>query len=157
MVRRTTLLSLLIALAIAACGADDDEAVRDVPGDADPAHAHVIDEWAMALTRGDIDAAAAFFAIPSVAENGPLLYEIEDLGDAALFNASLPCGAELVEATAEGEFTIATFRLTERPGPGSCGDGAGATARTAFAIEDGKITEWRRAPIAGEEEPGTEI
>ena len=104
----------------------------------------MIDEWAKALASGDVDAAAAFFAIPSVAENGPILVEISDVGDARLFNASLPCGAELIEAITEGDSTVATFRLTERPGPGTCGEGTGGTAQTAFGIEDGKITQWRR-------------
>ena len=93
--------------------------------------------------QGDVDGAAEFFAIPSLAQNGPTL-RIESLDDARLFNSSLPCGASLVEATTDGEFTIATFRLTERPGPGVCNAAAEAEAQTAFKIEDGKITEWRR-------------
>ena len=40
--------------------------------------------------------------------------------------------------------SVATFRLTERPGPGVCGQGTGETAQTAFVIEDGEIVEWRR-------------
>ena len=39
---------------------------------------------------------------------------------------------------------IATFELTERPGPGECGTGVGVLVRTAFRIEDGLIVEWRR-------------
>ena len=39
---------------------------------------------------------------------------------------------------------IATFVLTERPGVGQCGDGVGETAKTAFVIHNGLITEWRR-------------
>ncbi len=62
------------------------------------------------------------------------------------FNEALPCGAELVEAAEEDRFVVATFELTERPGEGECGAGVGAEANTAFVIEDGKITEWRRAP-----------
>ena len=31
-------------------------------------------------------------------------------------------------------FTIATFKLTERPGPGECGNGVGETAKTAFVV-----------------------
>jgi hypothetical protein len=82
-----------------------------------------------------------------VAENGPILVEIEDLEDARAFNASLPCGAELTSAEPDGEFVLATFRLTERPGPGRCGSGAGNTAQTAFVIEDGRIVEWRRVGL----------
>ena len=64
----------------------------------------MIDEWAQPLSEGDVDGAAAYFAIPSVAQNGPALLRIRDLADAKLFNASLPCGASLVEATPEGGF-----------------------------------------------------
>ena len=104
----------------------------------------MIDEWAQRLTEGDVDGAAEYFAIPSIAVNG-VAFEIESRADARLFNESLPCGAELVETSAEGELTLATFRLSERPGPGTCGDGVGGTALTRFRIEDGLITEWRRA------------
>lgn len=156
-VRRITLIAtLLLTLGLSACGGGDDDAT-EIPGGADPAEAQVIDEWAKALASGDIEAAAAFFAIPSVAENGPVLVEIEDEGDARLFNESLPCGAELIEAVAEGDSTVATFRLTERPGPGTCGEGTGGTAQTAFEIVDGKITQWRRVGIETPEAPGTAI
>lgn len=146
-------LGLIAATTLAACGGDDPE----IPGGADPAEAQVIDEWAMTLREGDVDAAARFFAIPSVAENGPVPIRIRDLNDARLFNASLPCGAELTNATPEGDFIVATFRLTERPGPGSCGPGAGATAQTAFVIEEGKITEWRRVAAGGERAPSRSV
>ena len=122
----------------------------EIAGDADPADAELIERWASTLRRGDIDGAARFFAIPSVAENGPALIRIHDRDDARLFNASLPCGARLIAASAEGHFVVATFRLTERPGPGSCGTGTGHTASTAFVIEDGKFVEWRRVEIGGE-------
>ncbi len=47
---------------------------------------------------------------------------------------------------------IATFRLTERPGPGTCGSRRRATARqTAFEIDpDGKIRQWRRVVTEGD-------
>ena len=132
---------LAATLALAACGGDD--ATSTVTGDADPAAIEVIEDWANTLREGDIDGAAAFFAIPSIAQNG-LILRIDDVADARRFNASLPCGAILEEAVAEGDLTIATFELTERPGPGTCGSGTGAEATTAFRIEDGKIAEWRR-------------
>ena len=89
-------------------------------------------------------AAAGYFAIPSVAENGPILVHIHSLDDARGFNESLPCGARLIRAETAGAFTTATFRLTERPGPGVCGPGTGRVARTSFVIRDGKIVQWRR-------------
>ena len=109
----------------------------------------MIEGWAQALKRGDADAAAAYFAIPSVAENGPLLVRIRNTGQAKAFNESLPCGAVVTRAESVGRFTTATFRLTERPGPGSCGPGTGGTAQTSFVIRDGKIVEWRRVGAGG--------
>lgn len=161
----STTVVLLSLIAVTGCGGGDDRpsaspatgqsaptepAPPDVTGDANPADVRVIDAWSDALREGDVDAAAAYFAIPSVAENGPLL-RIRSEDDARLFNASLPCGAILVRAESEGDFTTATFELTERPGPGACGPGTGGRAETAFVIENGKITEWRRVAIGGAE------
>jgi hypothetical protein len=158
LVARSLLGCLLCVLVLGACGggdgSDDEE---EVPGGADPAEAKVIDEWATTLSEGDVDGAARYFAIPSVAENGPTLIRIRDLDDARLFNATLPCGAELVRAEPEGDFVVATFRLTERPGAGTCGPGTGGEARTAFVIEDGRITEWRRVGVDREQAPSRSI
>jgi hypothetical protein len=145
----------LVAIALAGCG-DDVPTItiqEGVPGGADPKQVEVIDEWAVALAHGDVDAAASLFAIPSVAVNGPGETRIGDRRDAVRFNASLPCGAELIEAQGHAGFILATFRLTERPGPGECGEGAGEEAGTAFRIEDGEIAEWRRIPVPGESLP----
>ncbi len=159
----------LAAIALSACGEKSEPdiadltttttgatgATRTIPGNAAAGSARVIDEWSRTLRRGDIDGAAGYFAIPSVAENGPQLVRIANRGDARLFNASLPCGARLIRATEEGDFTVATFKLTERPGPGTCGDGAGHVAQTAFVIRDGKIKEWRRVGIGGPQAPSS--
>lgn len=157
-----------LALGLAACGGDDEpsapggpEATAEldgaeqsaVAGDADPEAVEVIEGWSEALAAGDLDAAAAFFALPSVAENGPTSIQIRELADARLFNGTLPCGAVLVRAETEGDFTTATFRLTERPGPGVCGPGVDGMAQTAFVIEDGKIAEWRRVAAGGDRAP----
>ncbi|MDX6582200.1 MAG: hypothetical protein QOI10_1384 [Solirubrobacterales bacterium] len=135
-------------------GNDGETATTAIPGGADPADVAVIDEWAHTLSRGDIHGAAEFFAIPSLAQNG-LTLRIDSFAKAKLFNSSLPCGALLVEATTDGEFTVATFRLTERSGRGVCDAAAEAEARTAFKIEDGKIVVWRRVPdeSGGEAQP----
>ena len=148
--------ALALAL-LAGCGGEESpdtagtaaetEPAGDVPGDADPEVEQVIAGWAEALRRGDVEAAASYFAVPSVAENGPLLLRIRSEADAVSFNESLPCGGDLIRAEGEGEFTTATFRLTERPGPGSCGAGTGETAKAAFVIRDGEIVEWRRVGV----------
>jgi hypothetical protein len=165
--RARPLLSLLlcfglIAAPIAGCGGGGDGtssnggtvstpsqgAAPRIAGDADPGDVRVIDAWVTTLRHGDVDAAARYFAIPSVAENGVPVH-IRSLDDARLFNESLPCGARLIRAETAGDFTTATFRLTERPGPGLCGSGTGQTAQTSFVIRDGKIAQWRRVGPAG--------
>jgi hypothetical protein len=156
-----------LALAVlAGCGDDSEESADtagtaaetepagDVPGDADPEAEQVIAAWAEALRRGDVETAASYFAIPSVAENGPLLLRIRSEADAVSFNESLPCGGDLIRAEGEGDFTTATFRLTERPGPGTCGQGTGETAKAAFVIRDGEIVEWRRVGVEQPPAPG---
>jgi hypothetical protein len=144
--------ALGIAIALVGCGdggGDDSSREPKIAGNADPGDVRVIDDWVTALRRGDVGAAARYFAIPSIAENGPLLLHIESLHDARSFNESLPCGARLVRAETQGQFTTATFRLTERPGSGICGPGAGETAKTSFVIRNGRIVEWRRVGTGG--------
>ncbi len=101
------------------------------------------------MREGDIEGAAEYFELPSVAQNGTPPLPLETRDEVIAFNEALPCGAELVEAVDHAGFVIATFELTERPGEGECGPGAGEEAKTAFQIEDGKITEWRRVPDEG--------
>lgn len=141
-------LALTSALVTAGCSSGGDEtSAPEVPGGADPAKVEVIDRWAMTLRRGDVEGAAELFAIPSLAVNPPIQVTIQDLMDAKLFNRALPCGAKLIRAVERNGAIAATFRLTERPGPGTCGDGTGNTAQTSFVIEDGKIVEWRRVDL----------
>jgi hypothetical protein len=142
------LVLLLAAFALTSCGDDGESSTTDVRGDADAGDVEVIDAWSTALREGEVEEAADYFALPSVAQNGPTV-ALQTREDVELFNRSLPCGAKLIRATSEGDSTIATFRLTERPGPGTCGDGTGALARTEFLIEDELILEWRRVPIGG--------
>ena len=137
---------LVGVVALAGCGGSSDSAPRTPPaGDAHES-ARVIRAWADTLRHGDVNRAAGFFALPSVVANGTPPVVLHTLADARLFNRSLPCGARLLRTTSAGRFTTATFRLTERPGPGACGQGTGQTARTTFVIRAGKIREWRRVP-----------
>jgi hypothetical protein len=132
---------------LAGCGGDDSSTpATESEAEADRADVEVIEDWSSTLSEGDVEGAADYFAIPSIAQNG-LLIEIESREDAIEFNESLPCGAEVISARSQGEFTTATFRLSERPG-GGCGPGAGGTASTSFVIEDGEIVEWRRVDDA---------
>jgi hypothetical protein len=118
------------------------------PATADPTAVGVIRAWSTALRRGDLNAAASYFALPSEFINGPAeSIAIHTEAQARLANASLPCGAVLVSAAQRGRFVSAVFRLTNRVGAdGACGTGIGQLARTNFVIADGHIVEWIRAP-----------
>lgn len=134
----------LATLLPVACGGSGAEPSTDA-GDGDRA---VIESWARALSDGDVEGAAGYFAIPSTAVNGGLRIEIRSREDAVTFNESLLCGAEVVAARTDGGVTTATFELSDRPG-GDCGSGAGGEAATAFRIKDGEIVEWQRVAVPG--------
>jgi hypothetical protein len=111
----------------------------------DPADVRVVRAWADTLRAGRVRAAARYFALPSLVSNGTPPIKLETRAEAEFFNRTLPCGAELIDTEpAPHGFFIATFRLTERPGPGECGSGTGETARTAFRVRDDRITDWLR-------------
>jgi hypothetical protein len=137
---RIALALVLAAVAgLSACGGGDDgNAGRDRSPDA------VIRDWADTLRAGDVRGAAEFFALPSVVSNGTPPVTLRTRSEARDFNEALPCGARVLRTSSSAGFTTATFRLTERPGPGTCGTGTGLTARTTFVVRDGKIQEWRR-------------
>ena len=138
--------SIVACALLVGCGGDSSTATESEV-EADQADVEVIEDWSTTLSEGDVEGAADFFAIPSTAQNGTLLVKIESREDAIEFNESLPCGAEVISARSQGDFTTATFRLSERPG-GGCGPGVGGTASTSFVIEEGKIVEWRRVDDA---------
>jgi hypothetical protein len=154
--RFATIPFIAAAIALSACGGDSGLppiSQSDTAGLEGPTEdVEVIQSWAEALTQSDIDAAAEYFAIPSVAQNG-LSYDIQTAEDAQYFNDSLPCGATLEETNAEGKFITATFKLTDRPGQGPC-PGSGNYAQTSFVIEDGAIVEWRRVALPGGQNSG---
>jgi len=158
---RTTVLlaSAAGALALGACGGGDDpkpaaeakQRAEPTPSpepaekQLDQADVRIVRAWADTLRRGDVRAAAGYFAVPSTVANGTVPLELKTRAQARFFNRALPCGAKLIRTEpASGGFFIATFRLTERPGKGECGSGTGATARTAFRVRGDKITEWLR-------------
>ena len=113
-------------------------------GNADSDAVQVIKDWSDELRSGDIQGASDRFAIPAFVQNGTPLLELRNRQQVETFNQSLPCGARLTAASRSGRYTIATFVLTERPGPGQCGSGVGEAAKTAFVIQAGHIREWRR-------------
>lgn len=151
--------ALAASLALAACGGGDGESTTTARIDLPSGHraVRVIDRWVRTLRKGDVRAAAGYFALPSIVQNGTPPLELKTRADAIEFNRSLPCGAVLIGTRPRGRFIAASFRLTERPGPGTCGSGVGGVARTAFLIRDGKIVQWRRLPDTGREPPSGPI
>ena len=109
-----------------------------------------------ALRAGHVDDASGFFSVPTVVQNGTPPLQLTDRRQIESFNNSLPCGARLTAAIESGKYTIATFKLTERPGIGHCGNGVGEQAKTAFVIQNGLITQWRRVVDAGEGAPANQ-
>lgn len=114
--------------------------------DGDPPAVRVIRRWSDALRRSDIAGASALWAVPSKIQNATPVLTLSSAGDVRSFNSSLTCGSRLVAARgAEGGFTIATLKLTRRPGA-DCGSGTGHHARTAILVRAGRIVEWYRLP-----------
>ena len=151
--RRAAIFLVLSAFA-AGCGGGSGEDARPAQRPAPPAPAPasaeaVVRGWAADLRRGDVDAAAARFAVPALVSNGSPVERLETRLQVRSFNDSLPCGARVVRTRRHAGFVIATFVLTERRG-GDCGGGAGGTATTAFEVRDGRIVRWIRVPERGE-------
>ena len=120
-----------------------------------PQDTRIIRSWADTLRAGRVSAAADHFTVPALVENGSPLMELRTRASVTAFNGALPCGARLIDTRGVGRYTIATFRLTERP-DGNCGPGTGAKAATAFRFRDGKIEEWRRVPLPDRPAPRPE-
>jgi hypothetical protein len=137
----------LSVVAFSGCGSSHQQST--VPGGANADAVRVIKGWADQLRAGNVQVASELFALPTIVQNGTGPLRLTDRGQVEAFNQSLPCGAKLTEAVSSGKYTIATFVLTERPGPGQCGRGVGATAKTAFVIHNNLITEWRRVVDQG--------
>ena len=158
----------LFALAIGGCGGlsdserfqlrtpgTDDPIVREIDGSAKlrrgkptPAEVAVIRGWADALRAGHVAEAADFFAIPAHVLDGTNgERRLSDRAAVLAFNRGLPCGAKLLRyRRGLPSFVVATFKLTERPGPGRCGSGVGHRVDTAFLVERHRIIQWLRAP-----------
>ena len=166
--RSSAWIAALLALGLVACGSSDDDrfslrtpgtdrpaargaasepAPKEQVGAPSKSEDRIIRGWADALRAGHVAEAARFFAVPAVVANGGPLLRLLTRAAVEEFNRGLPCGARLLE-TERGpdSVVIATFRLTERPGRGSCETGTGALARTAFLIRDGRIAQWVRVP-----------
>jgi hypothetical protein len=166
--RRLAWIAPLLALGLAGCGSAGDEerfslttpgtddlVVREIDGSETPRRGKptrdevtVIRGWADALRAGRVNQAARFFAVPTIVLDGANPQRtLPNMTAVRNFNRGLPCGATLVKTIrGKGSFVLATFRLTERPGPGRCGGGVGRLADTAFLIERRHSVQWLRQP-----------
>jgi hypothetical protein len=171
-----TLVALLLAVGVCACGSDSDDRFdlrtpgtesRDPPdtGSGDPpagkptkTEVEVIRGWSDALRAGRVNKAARFFAVPARVFDGTNpLRDLPDRGAVREFNRGLPCGARLVGTQRGADASvIATFRLTKRPGS-DCGPGTGEQAWTAFVIRDHLIVQWLRVPEPSSADGGPQL
>ena len=134
---------VLVALSLLA-GCDEDDEQRPPPprpetGLRSP-EGLMIRDWLMAVKRADYGLAATFFAPGAIIDQGRP-FRLETRAAARLFNAGLPCHADLIELEDEGAKVLATFRLT--PGPGGPCEGR---VKVRYTIVDGRFTEWRQLP-----------
>jgi hypothetical protein len=101
----------------------------------------VIRGWLLALGRDDYSEAAGYFADGALIDQGEP-YRLRSPAAARIFNASLPCRADLAGVEDEaGPRSLASFRLREGPG-GPCS----GIVKVRFTIRKGKFTEWRQLP-----------
>ena len=99
------------------------------------------------VRRTPADGHTLFLADSGTLAVNPLPAFLETPSEVKQFNRSLPCGTKLVKIRRgkERKFVIGVFRLTERPGRGSCGEGEGELVAVAFRIYRNHITSWIRA------------
>ena len=150
--RPPPLLGLAACVLVAGCGGGGSAKPARAPAGLAPraGEVRVIRRWADTLRAGDTAGAARFFGVPLIVENGTPPQLLRSRAAVRAFNESLPCGARLLSTRRRDRYTIATFRLTNRPG-GACGAGVGGTAATAFRLRGGRIVEWLRVPVGGGE------
>jgi hypothetical protein len=101
----------------------------------------VIRGWLLALQRDDYAGAAHFFADGALIDQGRP-FRLRGQAAARIFNASLPCRADLAGVKDEpGPRSLASFRLRKGPG-GPCS----GIVKVRFTIIRGKFTVWRQLP-----------
>jgi hypothetical protein len=135
----------LAALALfAGCAGDDDDSEDPLPPPLQRGAEYekrVIRGWLLALQRDDYVEAANYFAVGAIIDQGDP-FRLRSPAAARIFNASLPCRADLAEVEDEpGPRSLASFRLREGPG-GPCS----GIVKVRFTIREGKFTEWRQLP-----------
>ena len=105
--------------------------------------AKVVRSWAAAIRNADWGRAADLFAVGAHVQNGGPVERLRTRNHVLVWNASLPCGANVERIGGAKGWAIVRFRLTERR-EGSCGAGIGNVARAAIRVAGGRITGWYR-------------
>jgi hypothetical protein len=134
----------LLLLAVSACDEDEESQPDPLPPPVQRGAEYekrVIRGWLLALSRDDYVGAAGYFAVGAIIDQGDP-FRLPSPAAARIFNASLPCRADLAGVEDEpGPKSLASFRLREGPG-GPCS----GIVKVRFTIREGKFTEWRQLP-----------
>ena len=135
----------IVALVLLAAGCEKDEPeVAPLPPPVQQGAEYekrVIRGWLLALGRDDYVGAGDYFAVGAIIDQGDP-FRLPSRAAARIFNASLPCRADLAGVDDEpGPKSLASFRLREGPG-GPCS----GIVKVRFTIREGKFTEWRQLP-----------
>jgi hypothetical protein len=150
--RKGSPIGLVALLLVALAGCEDDPDPEPLPPPTQRGAAYeerVIRGWLLALQRDDYDGAAYYFAPRALIDQGDP-YRLRGRSAARIFNASLPCRAELAGVEDEpGPRMLASFSLRRGPG-GPCS----GIVKVRFTISKGKFTEWRQLPQQPEEPEG---
>lgn len=103
----------------------------------------VVREWTDAVSRGENDRAADFFAAYATVIQGRQTLTLATHDEAVAWNAGLPCAATIVSIVEQdGERVRATFLLEDRAST-PC-DGPGAEVGVEFVVRDGRIAVLRQ-------------
>jgi hypothetical protein len=138
--RRAALTLVALAL-LAGCNDSDDPRPTPRPQVQDGLRSPeglMIRDWLMAVAHGDFGQAATFFAPGAIIDQGRP-FRLPNAAAARIFNAGLPCHADLIALEDEGAKVLATFRLT--PGPGGPCRGH---VQVRYTIVKGEFKEWRQ-------------
>ena len=140
--RPALLLALVAAVLLAACDSDDSGGAAKLDS-----QALEVRDWLEDLNRGDYAEAAKHFAPNALVDQG-IPFRLKTPKAARLFNATLPCQAEVVGVEHEGERLLVSFRL--RTGPGGPCQGI---VKVRFSFEGMRFSEFLQLPGEGDEAP----
>jgi hypothetical protein len=139
--RRLALPAVALAMLAGCAGSSDQPAPAPRPKPQEGVRSPegvMIRDWLMAVAHGDFGRAATFFAPGAIIDQGRP-FRLPNAAAARIFNAGLPCHADLIGLEHDGAEVLATFRLT--PGPGGPCSGR---VQVRYTIVHGKFKEWRQ-------------